>query len=195
MTQLLLVAMALVFLAIAAVLTAAEAAFNFLPRHDAEEALVRSRGTAMRSILSEPVAHVRALRFWRIWFEMASAVAVAVPRYRVAWVLIAVLAFSTLLEPGRLTPRLLAVIAAVHVLHVLASWILAVPALARLQPAVLLPSLRRLIAVQVPVQAVAVVLLSIARPPLAPWLAIVSGAAIAGLVVLLAALLLTRPGD
>lgn len=124
-----------------------------------------------------------------------TAVAVAVPRYRVAWVLIAVLAFSTLLEPGRLTPRLLAVIAAVHVLHVLASWILAVPALARLQPAVLLPSLRRLIAVQVPVQGVAVVLLSIARPPLAPWLAIVSGAAIAGLVVLLAALLLTRPGD
>ena len=124
-----------------------------------------------------------------------TAVAVAVPRYRVAWVLIAVLAFSTLLEPGRLTPRLLAVIAAVHVLHVLASWILAVPALARLQPAVLLPSLRRLIAVQVPVQAVAVVLLSIARPPLAPWLAIVSGAAIAGLVVLLAALLLTRPRD
>lgn len=81
MTQLLLVAMALVFLAIAAVLTAAEAAFNFLPRHDAEEALVRSRGTAMRSILSEPVAHVRALRFWRIWFEMASAVAVAVLLY------------------------------------------------------------------------------------------------------------------
>ncbi|MGK3648571.1 hemolysin family protein [Pseudarthrobacter enclensis] len=83
MTQLLLVAMALVFLAIAAVLTAAEAAFNFLPRHDAEEALVRSRGTAMRSILSEPVAHVRALRFWRIWFEMASAVAVAVLLYSV----------------------------------------------------------------------------------------------------------------
>jgi CBS domain containing-hemolysin-like protein len=82
-TQLLLVAMALVFLAIAAVLTAAEAAFNFLPRHDAEEALVRSRGTAMRSILSEPVAHVRALRFWRIWFEMASAVAVAVLLYSV----------------------------------------------------------------------------------------------------------------
>lgn len=81
MTPLLLVAMALAFLAVAAVLTAAEAAFNFLPRHDAEEALVKSRGTAMRRILAQPVAHIRALRFWRIWFEMASAVAVAVLLY------------------------------------------------------------------------------------------------------------------
>lgn len=73
--------MALAFLGIAAVLTAAEAAFNFLPRHDAEEALLRSRGTAMRRILAQPVAHIRALRFWRIWFETASAVAVAVLLY------------------------------------------------------------------------------------------------------------------
>jgi CBS domain containing-hemolysin-like protein len=80
-TPLLLVAMALAFLGIAAVLTAAEAAFNFLPRHDAEEALLKSRGTAMRRILAQPVAHIRALRFWRIWFEMASAVAVAVLLY------------------------------------------------------------------------------------------------------------------
>ncbi len=28
--------------------------------------------------MAQPVAHIRALRFWRIWFEMASAVAVAV---------------------------------------------------------------------------------------------------------------------
>jgi CBS domain containing-hemolysin-like protein len=70
--------MALAFLSIAALLTAAEAAFNFLPRHDAEEALLRSRGNAMKSIMAQPVAHIRALRFWRIWFEMASAVAVAV---------------------------------------------------------------------------------------------------------------------
>jgi CBS domain containing-hemolysin-like protein len=80
-TPLLLVAMALAFLAVAALLTAAEAAFNFIPRHDAEEALLKSRGTALRQILSRPVAHIRALRFWRIWFEMASAVAVAVLLY------------------------------------------------------------------------------------------------------------------
>jgi CBS domain containing-hemolysin-like protein len=70
--------MAVVFLSFAALLTAAESAFNFLPRHDAEAAILQSRGTALKRIMSQPVAHVRALRFWRIWFEMASAVAVTV---------------------------------------------------------------------------------------------------------------------
>lgn len=78
MTPLLLVGMALLFLSTAALLTAAEAAFTFLPRHDAEDALLKSRGNAMKRILAQPVAHIRALRFWRVWFEMASAVAVAV---------------------------------------------------------------------------------------------------------------------
>lgn len=70
--------MALAFLSTAALLTAAEAAFTFLPRHDAEDALLRGRGNAIKRILAQPVAHIRALRFWRVWFEMASAVAVAV---------------------------------------------------------------------------------------------------------------------
>lgn len=78
MTPLILVCMALVFLSTAALLTAAEAAFTFLPRHDAEEALLKSRGNAMKRILAQPMAHIRALRFWRVWFETASAVAVAV---------------------------------------------------------------------------------------------------------------------
>jgi CBS domain containing-hemolysin-like protein len=75
-TPLILAGMALVFLGVAAVLTAAEAALNFLPRHDAEQAILQSRGTALQRILAQPVAHLRALRFWRVWFEMASAVAV-----------------------------------------------------------------------------------------------------------------------
>ncbi|MFE4469176.1 hypothetical protein ACFRFH_10195 [Leifsonia sp. NPDC056824] len=130
---------------------------------------------------------------WPAVAVLLTAVALAVPRWRVAWVLIAVLAFSTLLEPGTLTLRVLAVIAAVHVLHVLAAWMLVLPATARVKPTVLLPSLRRLILIQVPVQAVAIVLLLVGRPSAAPWLAVVSGGAIVGLVVLLAALLLARP--
>lgn len=129
---------------------------------------------------------------WPALAVLLTAVAVAVPRWRLAWVLIAVLAFSTLLEPGTLTPRLLALIAAVHLLHVLAAWMLVLPSSARLQPRVLLPSLRRFALIQLPVQAAAVVLLLTARPA-APWLALVSGAAIVGLVVLLASLLLARP--
>ncbi|KQR68425.1 HCC family HlyC/CorC transporter [Arthrobacter sp. Leaf337] len=78
MTPLILVGMAVVFLSFAALLTAAESAFNFLPRHDAEEAVLRSDGQALKRILDQPMAHMRSLRFWRIWFEMASAVAVAV---------------------------------------------------------------------------------------------------------------------
>ncbi|MFK0000930.1 hemolysin family protein [Paenarthrobacter sp. NPDC090522] len=78
MTSLLLVGMALVFLSFVALLTAAEAAFNFLPRHEAEQSVHRSKGKALGSILQNPVAHIRALRFWRVWFEMAAAVAVAV---------------------------------------------------------------------------------------------------------------------
>ncbi|MGW9412521.1 hemolysin family protein [Arthrobacter cupressi] len=78
MTSLILVGMALVFLSFVALLTAAEAAFNFLPRHEAELAASSGKGTALRHILAKPVAHMRALRFWRVWFEMAAAVAVAV---------------------------------------------------------------------------------------------------------------------
>ncbi|WP_426624178.1 hypothetical protein ACPPVW_16640 [Leifsonia sp. McL0607] len=130
---------------------------------------------------------------WPALAVVLTGVALIVPRWRVAWVLIAVLAFSTLLEPGRLTLRLLALIAAVHVLHLLAAWMLVLAPSARLQPAVLLPSLRRLVFIQLPVQTAAIVLLLVARPAAAPWLALVSGAAIVGLVVLLAALLLARP--
>lgn len=78
MTSIILVGMALVFLSFVALLTAAEAAFNFLPRHEAEQSIGRSKGKALVSILENPIAHMRALRFWRVWFEMAAAVAVAV---------------------------------------------------------------------------------------------------------------------
>lgn len=78
MTPLIVAGMALVFLSFAAFLTAAESAFNYLSRHDAEAAILHSRGTALKRIMAQPVAHMRALRFWRIWFDMASAVAVTV---------------------------------------------------------------------------------------------------------------------
>jgi CBS domain containing-hemolysin-like protein len=77
-TPLIVAGMALVFLSFAAFLTAAESAFNYLSRHDAEAAIRHSRGTALKRIMAQPVAHMRALRFWRIWFDMASAVAVTV---------------------------------------------------------------------------------------------------------------------
>jgi CBS domain containing-hemolysin-like protein len=72
-----LIAMGLGFVAIAGVLTAAEAAFNYFPRHDAEVVAAHTKSPSMTRILANPVAHMNALRFWRVWFEMAAAVAVA----------------------------------------------------------------------------------------------------------------------
>lgn len=70
--------MFLLSIVIAAVLTASEAAFSYLPRQEAEDLLERPGGKSLRSILDDPVGHLHALRFWRIWFEMAGAVAVAI---------------------------------------------------------------------------------------------------------------------
>ncbi|WP_369044581.1 hemolysin family protein [Sinomonas sp. P10A9] len=78
MTTALLLVLALVFVALAGFLTAAESAFSFLPRHDAEERIAEGRSASLARILEDPVPHAHALRFWRIWFETAAAVAVAV---------------------------------------------------------------------------------------------------------------------
>ncbi|WP_104087371.1 hemolysin family protein [Arthrobacter sp. GMC3] len=77
MTAVLLPVMGIIFMAIAALLTAIEAALSFFPRHDAEAVSAHSRGTSLAKILAEPATHLNALRFWRVWFEMAAAVAVA----------------------------------------------------------------------------------------------------------------------
>ncbi|MGO4534295.1 hypothetical protein [Leifsonia sp. 2MCAF36] len=130
------------------------------------------------------------------WTAIASllvGVAVWRPRWLTAWVLMGVLVLSSLVEPGTLTPRLIALIAGVHALHLVGAWMLAVPPAARLQPAVLLPSLRRFVAVQVPVQvAAAVILLPSSRASI-PALAIVSGLAVAALVGMLVPPLLRGP--
>ncbi len=116
------------------------------------------------------------------------------PRWRTAWVLIAVLAFSALLEPVTgASPRILALIAGAQLLHVLAAWMLAVPARARLEPAVLLPGLRRFIVIQLPVQAVAVAVLSLRHAGGGGLPAIVAGAAVLLLGALVGLLLLRRP--
>ncbi|WP_433874021.1 hemolysin family protein [Sinomonas atrocyanea] len=78
MTPVLLSVLALVFVALAGLLTAAEAALAFLPRHDAEERIEAGQAASLARILGDPVPHLHALRFWRIWFETAAAVAVAV---------------------------------------------------------------------------------------------------------------------
>lgn len=115
------------------------------------------------------------------------------PRWMTAWVLAGVLVLSSLVEPGALTLRILALVAGVHALHVLGSWMLAVPAAARLQPAVLFPSLRRFMLIQVPVQAVTVALLVAGQRASFPLLAAVTGVALVALAAMLLPSLLRRP--
>ncbi|WP_082369214.1 hemolysin family protein [Arthrobacter sp. ERGS1:01] len=75
MTIVALPIMGVIFAAIAALLTAIESALSFFPRHDADAA--SGRGVSVAKILAAPMPHLNALRFWRVWFEMAAAVAVA----------------------------------------------------------------------------------------------------------------------
>lgn len=130
---------------------------------------------------------------WPLLCVALAAVSVAVPRWRSAWVLIAMLAFSALLEPAAVVSiRVLALIAGAHALHVLAAWMLAVPARARLEPAVLVPGLRRFVVIQLPVQAAAVLVLSLRQPAPGGWPAIVTGVAVLALGSLLGMVLLRR---
>ncbi|MEV8215580.1 hypothetical protein [Leifsonia sp. NPDC077715] len=130
---------------------------------------------------------------WTAIGALLVGVAVWRPRWLTAWVLIGVLVLSSLVEPGTLTVRMLALIAGAHALHLLGSWMLVVPAAARLQPAVLLPSLRRFVLLQVPVQVVAVAVLLPAGRISVPAFAIVSGLAALALVGMLVPALLRRP--
>ncbi|MGK7223745.1 hemolysin family protein [Kocuria flava] len=77
MTSAVLIAAAIGFLCTAFVLTAAETGLTYLPRSAAEAVERDAPRSAAAKVLASPAAHLHALRFWRVWFETASAVAVA----------------------------------------------------------------------------------------------------------------------
>ncbi|WP_461635853.1 hemolysin family protein [Glutamicibacter soli] len=73
----LLLILAVVFIACSAVLTAADSAFYALSRHAAERLRADSESKALSAILDDTESHAQAIKFWRVWFETASAVSVA----------------------------------------------------------------------------------------------------------------------
>ncbi|MFF0944334.1 hemolysin family protein [Kocuria sp. CPCC 205300] len=81
MTTAVLVLAATVFLCTAFVLAAAETGLTYLPRADAEAIVREDPGSAAAKVLATPTAHLQALRFWTVWFETASAVAVALAMF------------------------------------------------------------------------------------------------------------------
>ncbi len=78
MTLVALPVMGIIFVAMAAFMAALESALNFFPRHDAETMTAQGRHAALGKVLADPAGHLNALRFWRVWSEMAGAVAMAI---------------------------------------------------------------------------------------------------------------------
>ena len=114
------------------------------------------------------------------------------PDYLLSWPLIVFLAVGQLGHRPALAWRLLALLAGVHLLQLLASLALMLPRRAWVQPAVFTRPLLRFIAIQIPVQLLAVVALLLLAPNLhghrplsVPEFTVIGAAALAALALLL----------
>ncbi len=132
------------------------------------------------------------------WFVVGTLLALLTawaPEYLLGWLLILMLALGELGHQATLSWRILVLLAGVHLLHVLPALALGLPWRGWLQPAVFTRPLLRFLAIQIPVQLLAVVALLLLSPnahghhPLS-----VAGFALIGAVALacLALLLLRR---
>ena len=135
--------------------------------------------------------------FWLSVALLLAATAVVTPRWLTAWFLIGGLVLSLLVREQTFADwRPYVLIAGAHALHILGSWMLVVAPSAKVQPAVLWPSARRFLLIQIPVQLVAVGALALTTAVSGGSvlaLAAVAGAAVLALVVALAAPLVRRP--
>lgn len=129
---------------------------------------------------------------WLVLGILLALLAAWQPDYLLAWVLIVFLALGQLNHRATLSWQLLVLLAGVQLLHLLASLTLMLPWRAWVQPAVLITPLLRFIAIQIPVQLVAVLALLLLapnahghRPLTIPEFTLVGAAALAGLAVLL----------
>lgn len=93
-----------------------------------------------------------------------SLLAAAAPKYLLSWALIVFLALGQLARPTGLNWQLLALIFGVHLLHLLGTLALALPWQTLMKPDVFKRPLQRLVAIQIPVQALAVLELSLLGP-------------------------------
>jgi hypothetical protein len=109
------------------------------------------------------------------------------PRTMMAWAFLALTGASLLWQPPEPSWRFAAVLLGVHLTHLLAAWSLHVPARALVQLRVFVRPLARLVAIQVVVQAAALVLLHVAPGTGggAPWLGILAAAALLALALVL----------
>jgi hypothetical protein len=137
---------------------------------------------------------------WLVIGIPLSVLAARSPDYLLAWVLIVFLALGELGRHATLSWQLLVLVAGLHLIHVLASLTLVLPARTWVRPATFRRALRRFIAIQIPAQAVAVVaMLTLApnahghRPVTVREFGVVGAVAIAGLTMLLLRRALSDP--
>ena len=132
------------------------------------------------------VGGVLLLNPYPLWWWIAgtaSLLSVVVPRSMGSWIGIACMAVGMVLTEPSAGRTVLAVLL-IHTAHVLAAWSWAVPWRSRIRPAVLLPGVRRMLAIQAVAQSVAA-LMAIAVPPLHgpgfAWLAPLGAAVLTGI--------------
>ncbi len=94
-------------------------------------------------------------------FAMAAAIA---PQFLLGWGLIVFLAIGQLSHHAALSWRFLVLLAGLHLLHLIGMWTLELPWRARVQIAVFAHGLTRFLAIQVPIQLLAVLILSLLAP-------------------------------
>lgn len=126
-----------------------------------------------------------------IGLSLAAALA---PQYLLGWALIVLLALSQLAHHAELTWRFPVLLAGLHLVHVLGMLAAELPWRSWLDPAVLTGPLVRFLLIQLPTQAVAVVVLLVLapgahghRPVTVAAFAVIGVLALAGLMVLLLA--------
>jgi hypothetical protein len=140
--------------------------------------------------------------FWILVGILLTGVAVAIPGRLAAWALVLFLGASQLPQDSSpLDWQFLVLLAGLHLIHVLAAYTFVIPPLRWVQLLALRPALLRFVAIQVPVQAVAVVALLLLAPEpdgsrnvALPALGIVGAVALVVLAGLLAVPLLRERG-
>jgi hypothetical protein len=126
------------------------------------------------------------------WLVLGGALCVSAacaPQTLFAWALILFLTAGQLTHRNALSWRLAVLLAGIHLVHILAMLTLKLPRRSWLQPAVLLAPLKRFVAIQLPIQALAVVALLLLRPGRRPLsfgpFSVVGAAALVGLGLIL----------
>jgi hypothetical protein len=129
---------------------------------------------------------------WLAFGIVLSVAAAVAPETLIGWLVILFLMAGQLARHADLTWRFLVLLAGLHLLHVLASLALGLPWRSWIQPTVFVAPLRRFLLIQIPTQLFAVVALLLLapshdghRPLTVAASAVVGGAALAGLAVLL----------